>query len=151
MRLVKSSKRILVIEDEIEIGEVISEVLREQYENVHYIHETERVPGHLDQYSYDLILSDINMPKLDGPSLVSLIRSRGILTPVVFVSGNVTLAYALMASRLGVLDILDKPFTNANLLAAVRNVFEPQKKNLSNTEKDIEPEIVPKRSAKKSS
>lgn len=83
--------------------------------------------------------------------LVSLIRSRGILTPVVFVSGNVTLAYALMASRLGVLDILDKPFTNANLLAAVRNVFEPQKKNLSNTEKDIEPEIVPKRSAKKSS
>ncbi|MBL7554518.1 MAG: response regulator [Bdellovibrionaceae bacterium] len=107
MELAKSKQRILVIDDEIEIGEMICEILNPHFETVMFISEADKVADHLDEVNYDLVLSDINMPKLDGTSLVSLIRSKGHLTSVIFVSGNVTLEKALKALRLGVADIID--------------------------------------------
>lgn len=130
MELAKSKQKILVIDDEPDIGEMICEILTPHFETVHCISDAEKVPDHLDQFNYDLVLSDINMPKLDGTSLVAMIRSKGHLTSVIFVSGNVTLEKALVAMRLGVADIIDKPFTNTHLLETVRHVIELKKRHM---------------------
>tara|TARA_B110001454_G_C12723232_1_gene436009 strand:- start:14363 stop:14848 length:486 start_codon:yes stop_codon:yes gene_type:complete len=128
MKLAKSMQKILVIDDEPDIGELICEILIPHFETIHYISEADKVAEHLDQVNYDLVLSDINMPKLDGTGLVALLRSKGHLTSTVFVSGNITLEKALMALRLGVADILDKPFTADQLLETVRHVIEIKKR-----------------------
>lgn len=83
MELAKSRQKILVIDDEVEIGEMICEILNPHFETVRYFSEAEKVPEHLDQVSYDLVLSDINMPKLDGTNLVTLLRSKGHLVETV--------------------------------------------------------------------
>lgn len=130
MELSKSKKKILVIDDELEIGAMICEILTPHFETVHYISNAEAVPDHLDQVPYDLVLSDLNMPKLNGTSLVALLRSKGHLTSVIFISGSVTLETALSALRLNVADIIDKPFTGDHLLGTVRQVFELKKRNV---------------------
>lgn len=135
MELSKSSKRILIIDDEIEIGEMIQETLQEYYIKAHYISDASQVSAHLDSEYYDLILSDISMPKLDGPNLVALIRSKGLLTPVIFVTGNITLEYALMALRLGVADVVNKPFKKDYLLETINHVLELRKRNIQLYEK----------------
>jgi len=140
MELAKSKQKILVIDDEIEIGEMICEILYPHFETVKFISEADKVADHLDEVNYDLVLSDINMPKLDGTSLVSLIRSKGHLTSVIFVSGNVTLEKALIALRLGVADIIDKPFTQEYFLETIRHVIELKKRKIQLYELNRDPE-----------
>ncbi len=140
MELSKSKKKILVIDDEIDIGEMICEILAPHFETVHFISDSEAVPERLDKETYDLVLSDLNMPKLNGTSLVSLIRSKGHLTSVIFISGNVTLDIALRALRLEVADIIDKPFTEDHLLATIRQVIELRKRNVRLLELQQDPE-----------
>ena len=128
MDLLKSSKRILVIDDEVDIGEIITGFLEDYYEKIDFINDSALVLEHLSNNKYDMILTDINMPKLDGTKLLSLLRSKGHLTSVIFVSGNVNLNNTLLALRLGVADIIQKPFSQEGLLDTVRNVFELEKR-----------------------
>ena len=60
---------------------------------------------------YDLVFLDINMPVLDGPSLLRLLRAQGLTVPVVLVTSSTDRAVAGMAVRLGSHDFLSKPFT----------------------------------------
>ena len=60
---------------------------------------------------YDLVFLDINMPVLDGPSLLRLLRAQGLTVPVVLVTSSTDRAMAGMAVRLGSHDFLSKPFT----------------------------------------
>jgi CheY-like chemotaxis protein len=61
--------------------------------------------------SYDLVFLDINMPVLDGPSLLRILRSQGVTVPVVLVTSSTDRAVAGMAVKLGSHDYLSKPFT----------------------------------------
>src|SRR5258708_31245535 len=58
---------------------------------------------------FDLILSDVVMPRRDGLALLEDLKAAGISTPVVMMSGQAHIEMAVRATRLGALDFLEKP------------------------------------------
>src|SRR5256885_8008826 len=76
---------------------------------------------------FDLILSDVVMPSKDGISLLQEIKSIGVTTPMVMMSGQAHIEMAVRATRLGALDFLEKPISTEKLLLTVENVLKLQR------------------------
>ncbi|MBI5883009.1 MAG: response regulator [Elusimicrobia bacterium] len=74
----------------------------------------------LDRNSYRLIVSDIMMAGTDGFGLLIQVSARGLLTPVVMVTGFATVQNAVRSMLSGAIDFIPKPFTADELLAVVR-------------------------------
>lgn len=70
---------------------------------------------------FDLILSDVVMPKRDGLALLEDLKAAGVAAPVVMMSGQAHIEMAVRATRLGALDFLEKPLTTEKLLVTVEN------------------------------
>jgi DNA-binding NtrC family response regulator len=116
---------ILVVDDEIGIRELLSEILSDEG-HVVTTAESAASARHLRRESVpDLILLDIWMPDTDGVTLLKEWVAAGeMTTPVIMMSGHATLETAGEATRLGALDFLEKPVALARLLGAVRNALE---------------------------
>src|SRR5205823_26284 len=76
---------------------------------------------------FDLILSDVVMPGRDGLALLEDIKSQGVTTPVVMMSGQAHIEMAVRATRLGALDFLEKPISTEKLLLTVENALRLQR------------------------
>jgi two-component system nitrogen regulation response regulator NtrX len=81
---------------------------------------------------FDLILSDVVMPGKDGISLLEELKSQGIATPVVMMSGQAHIEMAVRATRFGALDFLEKPISTDKLLLTVENVLRLQRLETEN-------------------
>ena len=69
------------------------------------------------------IVLDIHMPEMTGVELLSLLRSRGISTPVIVVSGQADFALGEMLTRAGAMAILNKPVNGEDLITLVRQAL----------------------------
>jgi two-component system nitrogen regulation response regulator NtrX len=76
---------------------------------------------------FDLILSDVVMPGKDGLTLLEDLKSQGVTTPVVMMSGQAHIAMAVRATRLGALDFLEKPISTDKLLLTTENALRLQR------------------------
>ncbi len=72
---------------------------------------------------FDVIFSDVVMPDKDGISLLEDLKSAGITTPVVMISGQASVEMAVRATRLGAVDFLEKPLSTEKLLVTIENVL----------------------------
>ena len=77
--------------------------------------------------TFDLIISDVVMPGKDGLSLLEDLKSQGVTTPVVMMSGQAHIDMAVRATRLGALDFLEKPVSTEKLLLTVENALKLQR------------------------
>ena len=77
--------------------------------------------------TFDLILSDVVMPGKDGLSLLEDLRSEGVTTPVVMMSGQAHIEMAVRATRLGAVDFLEKPIATEKLMLTVDNALRLQR------------------------
>jgi DNA-binding NtrC family response regulator len=116
---------ILVVDDEVGIRELLSEILSDEGHAV-VTAENAAVARNLRQAEApDLVLLDIWMPDTDGVTLLKEWASNGQLTvPVIMMSGHATIDTAVEATRFGALDFLEKPIALARLLAAVKSGLE---------------------------
>jgi two-component system nitrogen regulation response regulator NtrX len=73
---------------------------------------------------FDMILSDVVMPGKDGLSLLGDLKTLGVGTPVVMISGQANVEMAVRATRLGAADFLEKPLSSEKLLLTVENVLK---------------------------
>lgn len=73
---------------------------------------------------FDLILSDVVMPRRDGLSLLEDLKTAGVAAPVVMMSGQAHIEMAVRATRLGALDFLEKPLSTEKLLVTVENALK---------------------------
>jgi len=73
---------------------------------------------------FDLILSDVVMPRRDGLALLEDLKTAGVAAPVVMMSGQAHIEMAVRATRLGALDFLEKPLTTEKLLVTVENALK---------------------------
>jgi DNA-binding NtrC family response regulator len=73
---------------------------------------------------FDMILSDVVMPGKDGLTLLADLKSAGVPTPVVMVSGQANIEMAVRATRLGAVDFLEKPLSTDKLLVTVENTVK---------------------------
>ncbi len=83
---------------------------------------------------FDLILSDVVMPKRDGLALLEDLKSAGVAAPVVMMSGQAHIEMAVRATRLGALDFLEKPLTTEKLLVTVENALKLTRLEAENRE-----------------
>ena len=80
----------------------------------------------LGQRPFDLILSDIVMPVLDGLRLLEVVRERRIETPVVFLTGRRGSASEATARQLGAVDYITKPIDREVLLQSLAKALQPR-------------------------
>ncbi len=139
------SARILVIDDEEIIHHSLRKILGRKG------HEVETVLSAADGLermytgSYDLVITDLMMPEMNGIGLLERMKKDGIKLPVLMITGYPTISTAVKALRLGAVDYLAKPFTRQELLApvsrALRRSEAPSAKTLLDTTTTVE--IVP--------
>lgn len=116
--------RILVVDDEIGIRELLQEILYEQGHSVELAENVAQARAARLQSRPDLVLLDIWMPDSDGVSLLKEWGSQGLLDmPVIMMSGHATLDTAVEATRIGAADFLEKPITLNKLLTTVQQVL----------------------------
>jgi len=77
--------------------------------------------------TFDLILSDVVMPGKDGLTLLEELKSDGVTTPVVMMSGQAHIEMAVRATRLGAIDFLEKPIATQKLMLTVDNALRLQR------------------------
>jgi DNA-binding NtrC family response regulator len=116
---------ILVVDDEIGIRELLSEILSDEGHAVLTAENAAAARALRQNEMPDLVLLDIWMPDTDGVTLLKEWAASGLLTmPVIMMSGHATIDTAVEATRFGALDFLEKPIALARLLAAVRSGLE---------------------------
>ena len=111
---------ILVVDDELGIRDLLSEILNDEGHSVDLAENATQARAARSDASYDLVLLDIWMPDTDGISLLKEWAMGGLLTmPVIMMSGHATIDTAVEATRIGAFSFLEKPITLQKLLKAV--------------------------------
>jgi len=111
---------ILVVDDELGIRDLLSEILNDEGHNVEVAENAAQAREARLRSQPDLVLLDIWMPDTDGVTLLKEWSSTGALTmPVIMMSGHATIETAVEATKIGALAFLEKPITLQKLLKAV--------------------------------
>ncbi len=112
---------ILVVDDEVGIRELLSEILGDEGHVVSVAENASAARGKRQAEAFDLVLLDIWMPDTDGVTLLKEWAAVGALTmPVIMMSGHATIDTAVEATRIGAIDFLEKPIALQKLLRAVQ-------------------------------
>ena len=119
--------QIMIVDDEVGIRELLSEILSEEGHQVLLADNAESARRLRERQRPDLVLLDIWMPDTDGITLLKEWAASGQLTmPVVMMSGHGTIETAVEATRVGALDYLEKPIALQRLLATVKRALRNQ-------------------------
>ena len=111
---------ILVVDDELGIRDLLSEILNDEGHQVELAENAAQARAARTRAKPDLVLLDIWMPDTDGVTLLKEWSSGGLLTmPVIMMSGHATIDTAVEATRIGAMAFLEKPITLQKLLKAV--------------------------------
>ena len=117
--------QILVVDDEMGIRELLSEILSDEGHTVTVAENAGAARRCRSEKRPDLVLLDIWMPDTDGISLLKEWSSTGLLTmPVVMMSGHGTIDSAVEATRVGAVDFLEKPIALQKLLTTVKKALK---------------------------
>ncbi|MFJ2986936.1 response regulator [Collimonas sp. NPDC087041] len=112
---------ILVVDDEMGIRELLSEILGDEGHVVTAAENAQQAREFRQGGVPDLVLLDIWMPDTDGVTLLKEWQRDGLLTmPVIMMSGHATIDTAVEATRIGALNFLEKPIALQKLLKAVQ-------------------------------
>ena len=113
--------QILVVDDEVGIRELLSEILADEGHDVVLAENATRARAARAAQRPDLVLLDIWMPDTDGITLLKEWSASGQLSmPVIMMSGHGTIDTAVEATRHGAMDFLEKPIALQKLLASVK-------------------------------
>jgi two-component system, sensor histidine kinase and response regulator len=132
--------KVLVIDDSSEVNQLVGEAL--QTNGYHVFVAEDGLAGMqlAQQYLPDLILCDVNMPHLDGYATLTALRQHGSTAtiPFIFLTGIADKVNVRQGMELGADDYLTKPFTIAELLAAVKARLEKQAALTRKAERKLE-------------
>jgi two-component system nitrogen regulation response regulator NtrX len=116
--------RILVIDDEKSIRNTLKEILT--YEGFEVVEAQDGMEGlkFVEKEKFDIILSDIKMPKMDGIEVLEKLQELSPETPVVMISGHGNIDTAVEAIRKGAFDYISKPLDLNRMLVTIRNAMD---------------------------
>jgi len=124
----KSQASILIVDDEPEIRDLLQAILSRKYQHVESAENGVVALEKLKERSYDLVIMDLNMPKMDGEELAKTIRSQGDQrTAIITLTGHGTFkdAHSLLKDA-GISDFLNKPIDRAELLFSIERALREQ-------------------------
>ena len=123
--------RILLVEDDDRISQALAEALTDQHYAVDIAADGEEGWDFAEACTYDLILLDVMLPKLDGISLCQRLRRQGVKTPVLMLTARDTSNDKVMGLDAGADDYVVKPFDLPELAARIRALLRRGSTTLS--------------------
>lgn len=116
--------KILIIDDEKAICNTLKDILQYEKFEVDIANDGPEGVKKFEAGQYDLVLSDIKMPKMDGLEVLAKLQELNADVPVVMISGHGTIETAVDAIRKGAYDYISKPPDLNRLLVTVRNALD---------------------------
>lgn len=125
-------KKIIFVDDDNDILTIAKYSLEESDKTIKYINSGEEAIQEALIFNPDLILLDVMMPKMDGISTLNAIRLLPSLskTPVVFITAKVQKEEIANYSKLGILDIIIKPFDPITLASTIQKIWDSYQEKL---------------------
>jgi type II secretory ATPase GspE/PulE/Tfp pilus assembly ATPase PilB-like protein len=117
-------RRILLVEDDEDTQKLITHFLENASYDVTLAADGIDALMRLGQQDFDLILSDINMPNLDGFKLIEIIHQKGFGTPLIFLTGSTNEQDEVLGFELGAVDYMKKPIKKDVLLIRVKKALK---------------------------
>ncbi|HEX2964155.1 MAG TPA: response regulator [Syntrophorhabdaceae bacterium] len=116
--------RILVVDDNRELREILEEYLRGEGDNVEGASNGKQALEKHSKNPYHLIITDLNMPEITGMEMIKTIQKENDATEFVIITGYASIDSAVEAIKLGAFDYIVKPFRMEELKVVVKNVRE---------------------------
>ena len=116
----KDKIKILLVEDEQMLSEILSDTLSDRGCDVHLAYDGIQALEAAGKEVFDVIVSDIMMPNLDGFSLAKRLRNEGCRTPLLFLTARSATEDVVKGFEIGGNDFLRKPFAIDELIVRVR-------------------------------
>lgn len=117
-------KKILLVEDDINLGSILSEFLALKKFDVDLCKDGEEGIAKFNSNSYDLCLLDIMMPKMDGFTLAKEIRNIDKSIPIIFLTAKSMQKDKIVGLKLGADDYITKPFNTEELLLRISAILK---------------------------
>ena len=127
MTLVNSratAKKVLVVDDHAAARESVADVLRHAGYEVSGLGSPMEALPRLEKGTFDLVITDLQMPGMDGLDFIREIRRRRLSTQVLMITAHATISSAVEAMRQGAFDYLEKPFDVVQLEQLVASAIE---------------------------
>ncbi len=118
-----AQRRILVIDDEEVVHASLRKILSRLGLTVDAVLTAAEGLDRLSSQRYDLVISDLMMPGMNGIELLDALQERGPRPPILMITGYPTIRTAVQALRLGAMDYIAKPYTRKELLAPVKRAL----------------------------
>jgi DNA-binding response OmpR family regulator len=121
-----AAKRILIVEDEKEMADLIAKVLTKEGYSVEVAYDGEEGLSKITGSRPDLVLLDVMMPKMDGRDLLKKVKSSGETKdiPIVIVSARSEQWDRDIGLQLGAEEYIEKPLEVVKLLRQIKNIFK---------------------------
>ncbi|HFD39310.1 MAG TPA: response regulator transcription factor [Anaerolineae bacterium] len=120
--------RVLVVDDDQDTRDLVTEILAQEGYQVRSCTTGEEAIALLERETFDLILSDIKMPGINGIELLRHVRARGLDTIVILMTAYASVETAVQALRGEAFDYLVKPFSLMELRQRVRHALQARTK-----------------------
>ena len=133
--------KLLIIDDEASIRRTLKEILEFENYSVDVAEDGVKGVEAAKKNTYDAIFCDIKMPQMDGLEVLDTLKSEGVPSPVIMISGHGNIETAVDSIRKGAFDFIEKPLDLNRILVTIKNALD--KTNL------IEETVVLKKQVKK--
>jgi len=117
-------KRILIVDDELDICETVQEILLTVCQYVEFVQNPKEALEKIKQNKYDLLIFDIQMPGFTGLQMLEHLRSQNIKTPVLFLSASSSEKNLQAALQLSASAFIEKPFQAQELIESVTRLIQ---------------------------
>ena len=112
--------RVLLVEDDVLLGEGICAALRRAGLTVDWLRDGESARIALIDGSFDLVVLDLGLPRLHGSAVIEAVRGGGSQVPILVLTARDRVSERVQALNLGADDFMGKPFDTSELLARIR-------------------------------
>jgi len=138
-----AARKILVVDDEPVVTNSCQRILRQ---HGHHVASAESGQEALEcalSERFDLVMTDLRLPDLDGMRLIRQLRSKRPETAIIIITGFGSVSSAAEAIRLGVCDYIEKPFTPEQITEAInRALVDMEGRNRATTEEALAEEVL---------
>jgi len=138
--MTEKSYKILVVDDDLEMCELLSDVLKAEGFSTLTISESLEASKILKKEEFDVILTDLKMKGLKGLDLLGEAKRVASLTPVIIITAFGTIESAIQAMKMGAYDYITKPFQTDEIVLTVKKALENRllKKEVARLKKEVE-------------
>ena len=133
---------ILIVDDDLRMRESLRDLLAIYGRNSTLSEGGQQALEYLDSDHYDLVLLDIEMPKIDGFQVMSEIHEHHCETDVIVLSGKASFENARKAWHLGAQDFLNKPYNPSELIDLIQKVEEKRRLNSRKMDKILDHSVL---------